>query len=201
LRATSFARAGGPRGKGRRVCAAPNGSGRTFAPRRCVVPWLPLVLLAACAGNTASPTAGPPPGPHASLEPARVVAAFLDAANRRDHAAMASHFGTAAGPIGDRGSTLGCALRKLGSWLGLGDRCLTAQEVELRMDLLAAILSHTSYRVGGQATVAGRGRPATRIEVEVKTVTDQGVLLPFVLIQGRNGAWLVEEVDLGRLTG
>ncbi len=201
MRATSFARAGGPRGKGRRVGAAPNGRGRIAALRTRIVSWLPLLALATCTGTTASPTAGPPPGPHASLEPARVVAAFLDAANRRDHAAMASYFGTAAGPIGDRGSTLGCALRKAASWLGLGDRCLTAQEVELRMDLLAAILSHTSYRVGGQATVAGRGHPATRIEVEVQTVPEQGVLLPFVLIQGRNGAWLVEEVDLGRLTG
>ena len=166
-----------------------------------MVPWLPLVLLAACAGNTASPTVGSQPGPDPSLEPTRVVAAFLDAANHRDHAAMASYFGTAAGPIGDRGSTLGCALRKAAFWLGLGDRCLSAQEVELRMDLLAAILTHTSYRVGGQATVAGRGHPATRIEVEVLTVTEQGVLLPFVLIQADNGAWLVEEVDLGRLTG
>ena len=130
-----------------------------------------------------------------------MVAAFLDAANRRDHAAMAARFGTAAGPIGDRGGTLGCALRKAASWIGLGDRCLSAREVELRMDLVAAILAHRSYRLRGQATVAGRSRPATRIEVEVETVTQSSVLVPFVLIQADDGAWLVEEVALERLTG
>ena len=114
---------------------------------------------------------------------------------------MASHFGTAAGPIGDRGGTLGCAFRKVFSWIGLGDRCLTAQEVELRMDLLAAILAHEAHRVTGQATVAGRGRPATRVEVEMDTVTSEGVPVPFVLIQADSGAWLVEEVDLVPLTG
>ncbi len=129
------------------------------------------------------------------------MAAFLDAANRRDHGAMASRFGTAAGPIGDRGGTLGCALRKAGSWVGLGDRCLTAREVELRMDLVAAILAHRSYRVRGQATVAGRGRPATRIEVEMDTATKPRVLVPFVLICAEDGAWLVKEVGLERLTG
>ncbi len=114
---------------------------------------------------------------------------------------MASHFGTADGPIGDRGGTLGCAFRKLFSWIGLGNRCLTAQEVELRMDLMAALLTHASYRVGTRGTVAGRGTPATRIEVEVDTATARSVLVPFVLIQTEEGAWLVEEVDLERLTG
>ena len=151
--------------------------------------------------TTSPPAAGPPPGPDPSLEPAHVVEAFLDAANRRDHAVMASHFGTAAGPIGDRGGTLGCAFRKLFSWIGLGDRCLTAQEVELRMDLLATILAHESYRAGAQATVAGRGHPATRVEVAIDTATEQGVLVPFVLTLADEGVWLVEEVHLERLTG
>lgn len=114
---------------------------------------------------------------------------------------MASHFGTAAGPIEDRGGTLGCSFRKIFSWIGLGDRCLTAQEVELRMDLMAAILAHDSHRVTGQATVAGRGRPATRVEVEMDTVAKERVPVPFVLIRADGGAWLVEEVDLAPLTG
>lgn len=201
LRAASFARAGGPRGSGHRVGAASNGSRRAAALRTRIILWLPLLALAACAGSGPHPAAGPQPGSDPSLEPARVVAAFLDAANRRDHAAMASRFGTAAGPIGDRGGTVGCALRRAASWIGLGDPCLTAREVELRMDLVAAILAHRSYRIRGQAAVAGRSRPATRIEVELDTVTTPDVPVPFVLIQADDGAWLVEEVALERLTG
>lgn len=179
----------------------PGGGGRIAVPGSGPASWLPLLALAACAG-TASPRASNlPPGADPSPEPAGVVAAFLDAANRRDHAVMASHFGTAAGPIGNRGGTLGCAFRKVFSWIGLGDRCLTAQEVELRMDLMAAILAHEAHRVTGQATVAGRGRPATRVEVEMDTVTSEGVPVPFVLILADGGSWLVEEVDLAPLTG
>lgn len=48
-------------------------------------------------------------------------------------------------PIGGRGGAL-------------GHRCLTAREVELRMDLMAAILTHDSRRTGSPAAVAGRGR-------------------------------------------
>ena len=175
--------------------------GRTAALHPLLVSWLPLLALAGCGGAPAHPAPGPPPGPNTSLEPARVVAEFLDAANRRDHAAMASRFGTGAGPIGDRGGALGCAFRKVGSWIGLGDRCLTAPEVELRMDLMAAILAHEAYRLGGEAAVAGRGRPAMRVEVVVDTVGEQGATVPFVLIQTDDGTWLVEEVELGRLVG
>ncbi|MDE2794701.1 MAG: hypothetical protein OXL34_07780 [Gemmatimonadota bacterium] len=164
-------------------------------------PWLLLLPLAGCAAPATPGTPGPPPGPDPSREPERVVAGFLDAANRRDHAAMASRFGTGDGPIGERGGAIGCAFRRVGSWIGLGERCLTAAEVELRMDLMAALLAHQSYRMGPQEEVAGRGRPARRIEVELDTVAARGVTVPFVLIWTGDGRWLVEEVDLGRLTG
>ncbi|MYJ18145.1 MAG: hypothetical protein F4106_08900, partial [Gemmatimonadetes bacterium] len=201
MRATFFARAGGRQGKSHRVGAVPGGGGRIAVPGSGPASWLPLLALAACAGTASPPASNSPPGADPSPEPAGVVAAFLDAANRRDHAVMASHFGTAAGPIGNRGGTLGCAFRKVFSWMGLGDRCLTAQEVELRMDLLAAILAHESYRVADQTTVAGRDRPATRVEVEMDTRTKRGARVPFVLVQTDEGTWLVEEVDLERLTG
>lgn len=200
LRAASLTRAGAPRGNGHRVHPVLKRSWRIAAQRTRFLHWLPLLAVAACSGTTGPRAASPLPGPRPSLEPDRVVTAFLDAANRRDHAVMASYFGTAAGSIGDRGGTLGCAFRKVFSWIGLGDRCLTAQEVELRMDLMAALLAHASYRVGTRATVAGRGTAATRIEVEVDRVAAGSVLVPFVLIQTEEGAWLVEEVDLERLT-
>ena len=161
--------------------------------------WPPLLALAACGGTAPRGTGAPAPGPNPESSPARVVAEFLDAANRRDHTAMAARVGTAAGPVGDRGGRLGCALRRAGSWIGFGERCRTAREVELRLDLVAAILAHDSYRVGGQATVAGRGRPAVRVEVEVDRTGERSVVVPFLVIRTDDGRWLVEEVVLAGL--
>ena len=158
--------------------------------------WLPLLTMAGCTGAIALETRVPDP----SLERARVVAEFLDAAARRDHAAMASRFGTGDGPVGERGGVVGCALRRVGSWIGLGERCLGRAEVELRMDVIATVLAHESYRVGAQQGVVGRGRPAARVEVEVVR-GGRGVVVPFVVIRADDGRWLVEEVGLGGLVG
>ncbi len=204
MRAAVKAAASESRRNGRGPGAVRRKSRRTVGLRLFVVPRVALLALGGCSGGALAGGGLPgSDGPDAASRagPVEVVEAFLAAAGHRDHAAMARHFGTAAGPIGDRGGTLGCALRKVGSWVGIGDRCLTGREVELRMDLMSAILAHQSHRVGGQETVAGRSRPATRIEVEVDTLSEQGVLVPFILIQAHNGAWLVEEVDLERLTG
>ena len=164
---------------------------------------LVLVTMAtsACGGGGAGPggspaaVQAPPPGP------GDVVAAFLAAANRRDHATMAGLFGDAAGPVGEPGSAMGCGLRRLGSWLGLGEPCVGARAVELRMDLIARLLVHESRRVGPPEAVAGRGRPAARIEVEMAVRPGETVRVPFVLIHVRDHGWLVEQVELARLTG
>ena len=195
------------------------GRGRLAGSGRIVAPGLALLVLAGCGGGAAwdarGPATGvvplvgpgPPPGAGQSVgrdpsgEPGRVVSEFLDAANRRDHAAMSRLFGTAAGPVGERGSALGCGLRRMGSWIGLGERCVTAQEVELRMDLMAGILAHESYRVGTGSTVVGRGRPATRVDVRMDVGGGAVVAVPFVVIRADDGRWLVTEVALGRLTG
>ena len=168
-----------------------------------VLLWMVLVTatatVAGCGG--AGTPAGPAPGPGASTEPARVVGEFLDAANQRDHTTMARLFGTADGPIGDRGGTLGCALRKLGSWIGLGDRCLDEREVEQRLDLMAAVLKYKSYLVRTQEAVVGRGRPATGVGVEMDMGARGVVEVPFVVVLTGDGRWLVEEVGLARLVG
>jgi len=115
-----------------------------------LLPRLLLAAVAGCGGTAGQIGPAPPP------EPARAVEMFLEAAGRRDHAAMARLFGTVDGPIGDRGGTLGCAFRKAGSWIRLGERCLEAREVELRMYVIAAILRHDTYRVRSEEAVAGR---------------------------------------------
>lgn len=159
--------------------------------------WLMVVVVAGGCGGSASDRAlRSPPAPDPTPGHVRVVAEFLEAAARRDHDAMAARFGTGGGPIGETGSALGCAFRRVGSWIGLGDRCLRRAEVELRMDVIAAVLAHESYRVEGEEGVVGRRRPAVRVEVEVVT-GGRGVVVPFVVIRADDGRWLVEEVGLG----
>ena len=209
MRAAKAAPAAKRRTDGGGVGAVRGRGRRTGALRLLVVPGVALLALGGCGGGVAvtgglsggggGPEPASPVGRGTPPEPGRVVAEFLDAANRRDLAAMAARFGTAAGPIGERGSTLGCAVRRIGSWIGLGDRCLTATEVELRMDLMAAVLAHRAYRVGARTAVAGKGRPATRVEVEVDKIGRPGVLVPFVLIRSDDGRWLLEELGIERL--
>lgn len=161
--------------------------------------WL-LVAAAAGCGPAVRDAAAPPPGPDPAPAHVRVVAEFLDAAGRRDHGAMAARFGTGGGPIGETGGAVGCAFRRVGSWIGLGDRCLRRAEVELRMDVIAAVLAHESYRLGAEAAVVGRGRAAARVEVEVVT-EGRVAVVPFVVIRADDGRWLVEEVLLGGVLG
>ena len=158
------------------------------------------LLLAGAAGCGGAAAAGPGarPVPEAGGGPAGVVAEFLDAVNERDHAGMASRFGTGDGPIGETGGAARCALRRLGSWIGLGERCLSRDEVELRMDVTAAILAHASYRLGSEEEVVGRGRAAVRVEAELVT-GGRRVAVPFVVIRADDGRWLVVEVGLREL--
>ncbi len=168
---------------------------------RLAVVGLVLVAVMAGCGGGPGPVAGTAPIAGPPVEPGDIVTGFLDAANSRDHAAMARLFGTAKGPIGEPGGAFGCGLRRAGSWIGLGRPCVTAQEVELRMDVIARILAHESRRVGPPERVAGRGRPAVRVEVEMAVRDGEVVRVPFVLIRTEGHGWLVEQVELGRLTG
>ncbi len=151
--------------------------------------------LPACgtAGGPLEPN--PPPGPVATVE------MFLDASGRRDHALMARLFGTSQGPVGDTGGALGCAIRKAGSWIGLGARCPTAPEVELRMDIIARILEHDAYRIRSEQPVAGRDRPAIRVAVDLERNGRVVDGVPFVVVGVGDGRWLIQEIGLERVTG
>ena len=166
-------------------------------------PGLALLLgvVAACGGGPESRAIPAVPNDGRPAEPGEVVARFLDAANRRDLDAMARLFGTADGPIGAPRGAFGCGLRRLGSWLGLGEPCVSAQEVELRMDVIARILAHESRGAGSAAPVPGRRLPAAGVEVEMMVGNGRVVRVPFVLIRTEDHGWLVERVGLERLTG
>jgi len=135
-------------------------------------------------------------GPVAALGAQLSVERFLTAANQGDYTSMGRLFGTQHGPVMDTGSTFGCAFKKIGSWFG-GSSCVKRQDVEVRMDAIAAILRHEDYRVISESRVAGRDAVTTRVLVDMTTV--QGVSVsnvPFVVVQSGGGRWLIEQVDL-----
>ncbi|MEX2466792.1 MAG: hypothetical protein WD995_07770 [Gemmatimonadota bacterium] len=158
--------------------------------------WLVLLalgLLPACSSSRTQVN------PATAIEPQLSVERFLQAANQRDFDAMSRLFGTAEGPFGETGSTLGCAFKKIGSWFG-GQECRTRQEVELRMDAIASILRHRDYVVTQQQMVAGRVHPTTRVLVDLMVDDDEVVRgVPFVVVHGSDGRWMVQEIDLQRV--
>jgi hypothetical protein len=161
--------------------------------RRSLAMTAAMLMLSSCASARTAPSA--------NLAPMLSVESFLQAANTRDHYLMASIFGTADGPIASTtGNTFSCAFKRIGSWVGLGERCVTWQEIELRMDAIALILRHDDYRVLSESTVAGRMRPTTRILVDIQRGTSRYTEVPFVVVQTTQGRWLVEEIGLERMT-
>ncbi|MEZ4422418.1 MAG: hypothetical protein R3E98_03345 [Gemmatimonadota bacterium] len=154
-----------------------------------------LLMSAGCVTRQVSGSRGA-----ASVAPALSVETFLEAANRRDLETMARIFGTGDGPIGDTGSTFGCAFKKMGSWIGLGDRCLTRPEVEVRMNLIADVLASQRYQLGADERVAGRERPTTRLQVTLTKEGREVEGIPFVVVQGGSGSWYIEEIGLDRVT-
>jgi len=127
------------------------------------------------------------------------VERFLQAANDRDLDTMSRVFGTADGPIGDTGSTFGCFFRKIGSWFG-GDACVKRSEVELRLDAIAMVLKHDDYRIVGEEPVAGRLHPTTKILVDLVIGGDTVPAVPFEVVRAGDGRWLVQQVDLTKIT-
>ena len=158
---------------------------------------LPLVLALLLVGGCTTRTIDA--GGMSAVGPQLSVERFLQAANARDLEAMSRIFGTAGGPIGDTGSAFGCMFKKIGSWIGLGDACLSAQTVELRMNAIALILQHDDYHLVSDQFVAGRDDPTTRVSTNIvrgpETFRDVG----FLVVQASAG-WLVESIELEKIT-
>lgn len=141
------------------------------------------------------------PGEMASVAPIMSVERFLQAANVRDLDGMARLFGTVDGPVIETGGTIGCGFKKFGSWFGIGERCQTRQEVEIRMDMIAEIIRHEDYTIVSEAPVAGRLGPSSRIGVNMRVNGRDIDDVPFIVVRTGEGRWLVEEIGLTRITG
>lgn len=160
--------------------------------KRSATLLLALGLAAGCSSSGMRVNPATAVGPQLSVE------RFLQAANTRDLDSMGRLFGTAEGPLGETGSTFGCAFKKIGSWFG-GEACLSRQEVELRMDAIASILRHEDYAVTGQQMVAGRTSPTTRVVVDLTVDGERVPAIPFVVVHADDGRWLVQEIDLQKV--
>ncbi len=159
----------------------------------------PLVLSLAIGGCTTTQIMSS--GDTAAIAPTLSVERFLQSANSRDLHSMARMFGTADGPIIDTGGPVGCAFKRVGSWIGLGERCMTIQEVELQMDAIAMILRHDDYTVVSEQAVAGRKNPTSRVGVDLWVNGEEKTDVPFFVVKTSRGQWLVEEIDLTKITG
>ena len=129
------------------------------------------------------------------------VERFLQAANTRDLMAMARIFGTADGAMAERVSnTFLCGFKRVGSWIGLGERCLSWVEIELRMNAIAVIIEHDDYSIRAESAVPGRNRPTIRVMVDIARGPEQFDDVPFVVVQTSDGRWLVEQIGLKLMT-
>lgn len=141
---------------------------------------LALVALAAtaCATQQVSTPASSGGGEALGLGPVLTVERFLQAANTQDLATMAALFGTADGPMGGR-----------------------REDLELRMNAIALVLQHDDYVIGAETMVPGRSHPTRRVGVDIVQGQHTSEDVPFVVVESRSGAWLVEEIGLDRVTG
>jgi hypothetical protein len=136
-----------------------------------------------------------------AVAPMLSVERFLQASNARDYDAMARLFGSADGPVANTGGALSCAFQRIGSWVGLGDRCRSREEVEIWMATLSDVLRHQDYRITSERLEPGRRHVTNRIGVDL---TREGQVIrdvPFLVVRTGSGSWLIEEIALERITG
>jgi hypothetical protein len=131
-----------------------------------------LLVLAACAGGGRG-AGGPAPSGIAAAQPSAAVEQFLGFVNQGRFTEMGYLFGTRRGPIAEQQAPL---------------------RVARQMQALASVLRHDEFAL--TAVLPEPGRPeARRINVDLRR---GGAFydVPFVVVQGPGGRWLVEVVDM-----
>ncbi len=134
----------------------------------------PAVLVAlgllACAGG--GPQTPAPQSPQQALEQ------FMTAVKARDLDRMGDLWGSERGPAA--------------SWMKPDD-------LKKRLTVFQIYLNHVGYRVlEGPTAVTGENR-MQQFRVELQRPNSCTVVFPIVLVHARNGAWLVNAVDLASL--
>ena len=129
--------------------------------------------MAACVTRTEARTSGMD-----SVAASMVVEQFLTAANSNDLDAMARAFGTDAGPWS--------------TTVPIGER-------DERMFALASVLRFEDYELAGTGLVPGRRDVAMLINVRMR-FGRRDVVVPFTVVETERWGWLVEKIDLEKIT-
>ena len=143
-----------------------------------VVVFAVLVLCPACGGG-GRPVGGPAPaGVSAAMAPAAAVEQFMGFAAQQRYTEMGYVFGTARGPVAERQAPAA---------------------VSRRMQAIANVLRHDTYSMTGVLPVPGREN-ARQVTVQLRR-GQRTLNVPFTVVQGPGGRWLVEVVDLEAAMG
>ena len=141
---------------------------------------LPVVVLvfllasAACAGSAGGRPGGPGPGGvSAAMAPAAAVEQFMAFAAQQRYTEMGYVFGTARGPLAQQQAP---------------------ERVGRRMQAIAHVLRHDTYSMTGVVPVPDRP-DARQVTVQIRR-GQRTRTVPFTVVQGPGGRWLVEVVDL-----
>ena len=150
---------------------------------RRTFPVAALVLAlatAACGGGGGGRTSGAPApsGVVAAAQPAAAVEQFIGLAKQARYTEMGYVFGTARGPLAEQQDPA---------------------RVTRRMQALATVLRHESFAMTGVVPVSGR--PDARLVTVQLRQGRRTVDVPFTVVQGPGGRWLVEVVDIEAASG
>jgi hypothetical protein len=147
---------------------------RTFALASALV-----MALAAGAGSVHAQRGTPATAIRPAGSPAEVVEQFMQMASAKNYGQMGYVFGTRDGAIISHEPH---------------------PSVERRMFAIASILQNERFVIRGQNTIPGRPEAdAVQLTVQV-TQNGQSRDVPFVAVRTTHGGWLVEQIDLERLT-
>ncbi|HEX2076108.1 MAG TPA: hypothetical protein VHG08_00315 [Longimicrobium sp.] len=138
-----------------------------------VVLVVPFVFAACSGGGGRRPSAGPPPAGAVAMAPASAVEQFIGLAAQQRYTEMGYVFGTARGPLAEQQAP---------------------ERVTRRMQAIAGLLRHDTYSMTGVQPVANR--PEARLVTVQLRQGRRVVNVPFTVVQGPGGRWLVEVVDI-----
>jgi hypothetical protein len=138
-----------------------------------------LVVAVAAAPSLHAQRETPAPAMRPSTSPSEVVERFMQLATAKNYGQMGYAFGTREGAILSREPQ---------------------PSVERRMYAIATILQNDRYVIRDQSPIPGRNEAdAVQLTVQV-TQGGQSRDVPFVAVRTTRGNWLVEQIDLERLT-
>jgi hypothetical protein len=134
---------------------------------------LAFSLAAAACSSGGRPAGAPGPGATAAMAPAAAVEQFLGLATQQRFTEMGYVFGTARGPLAEQQEP---------------------GRVTRRMQAIAHVLRHDTFAMTGVMPMPGRPE-ARRVTVQLRRGRG-AVEVPFTVVEGPGGRWLVEAVDL-----